>query len=102
MIRSAFSRAPSVLETVRLFHRLSLSVALLAAFFAHDSSQQRDPVLDFCRRFGHQTAIVDNKLYIDGGLVNFNPIQQYPLNYTSTYRLLQPPEPPPWAAASSH
>lgn len=36
------------------------------------STQQRDPIINFCRRWGHQAAIVDNKLYYDGGLVTYN------------------------------
>lgn len=48
--------------------------------------QSPDPVTDFCRRFGHQTAVVDNRLYIDGGLVNWNPISQHPANYSSEPR----------------
>jgi hypothetical protein len=47
------------------------------------SWQQQDPLLNFCRRFGHQTAVIDQKLYIDGGLVDWNPISQYPSNYSS-------------------
>jgi hypothetical protein len=47
------------------------------------SLQQKDPVNNFCRRFGHQTAVVDQKLFIDGGLVDWNPITSYPQNYTS-------------------
>ena len=43
-----------------------------------------DPVKDFCRRYGHQTAFIDSKLYIDGGLINYNPLTQYPANYSST------------------
>ncbi len=43
-----------------------------------------DPLKDFCRRFGHQTAIVDRKLYIDGGLLNWSPIAANPVNHTST------------------
>ncbi|KAL2073942.1 hypothetical protein VTL71DRAFT_11268 [Oculimacula yallundae] len=49
------------------------------------SSQQKDPAKDFCRRFGHQTAVVDQRLYIDGGLVNWNPISQNRNNYTNTW-----------------
>lgn len=49
------------------------------------SAAQRDPVTNFCRRFGHQTAVVDKRLYIDGGLVDWNPITSYPQNYTSEY-----------------
>ena len=57
---------------------------LVALNFAALSLQDtKDPLTDFCRRFGHQTAVIDRRLYIDGGLVNWNPISQNPLNYTS-------------------
>jgi hypothetical protein len=60
-------------------------IALLS--FASLSLQvTKDPVNDFCRRWGHQTAVIDRKLYIDGGQVDWNPISQNPLNYTSTWR----------------
>jgi hypothetical protein len=48
--------------------------------FAQVSLQQMDPVNNFCRRFGHQSCVIDRKLYIDGGQVNWNPVAQ---NYTS-------------------
>ncbi|CAN8096732.1 unnamed protein product [Discula destructiva] len=32
------------------------------------------------RRFGHQTTVVDSKLYTDGGLVNWNPMSTDPQN----------------------
>ena len=35
------------------------------------SYEQFDPLRNFCRRWGHQTAVIDNKLYIDGGLVDY-------------------------------
>lgn len=68
-----------------LLPRPSLITSLLFLFlcFVQRSSQDRDPVKDFCRRFGHQTAVIDRKLYIDGGLLNWNPIAQYPANYSS-------------------
>ncbi|RGP76880.1 hypothetical protein FLONG3_4963 [Fusarium longipes] len=31
----------------------------------------KDPETNFCRRWGHQTAVVDRKLYIDGGIINY-------------------------------
>jgi len=43
---------------------------------------QKDPLNDFCRRFGHQTAVIDEKLYVDGGQVDWNPIVQNDQNYT--------------------
>lgn len=58
-------------------------MAVVLSIFADPSAQQRDPIKNFCRRFGHQTAVVNNKLFIDGGLVNWNPISTYPDNYTS-------------------
>jgi hypothetical protein len=75
-----------------------VALLLIVAFFARRSVQQRDQLQDFCRRFGHQTAVIDNRcgpsaaenrtadrcrLFIDGGLVNYNPLTQNPLNYTS-------------------
>ncbi|KAH7377909.1 hypothetical protein DE146DRAFT_682658 [Phaeosphaeria sp. MPI-PUGE-AT-0046c] len=37
-------------------------------------SLQADPVRDFCRRWNHQTAVVDGRLYIDGGQVAYNSL----------------------------
>jgi hypothetical protein len=51
--------------------------------FVETSWAQEDPLQDFCRRFGHQTAVVDQKLFIDGGQVDWNPIAQNNQNYTS-------------------
>lgn len=61
---------------------------LLVLGLAHFSAAQVDPIKNFCRRFGHQTAIIDRKLYIDGGFVNYNPISQNSKNYSSMYRVL--------------
>jgi ribosomal protein S2 len=55
----------------------------LVLLFVNGSWQQKDPLNDFCRRFGHQSAVVDRKLYLDGGLVNWNPISQNNANYSS-------------------
>ncbi|KAM0334351.1 hypothetical protein ACHAQA_001376 [Verticillium albo-atrum] len=62
------------------------SMTLLLLLFARLSVQQRDPVNDFCRRFGHQTTVVDNKLFIDGGILNWSPVAD---NYTNTWLLYQ-------------
>ncbi|KAL8295022.1 hypothetical protein RB600_000809, partial [Gaeumannomyces tritici] len=53
------------------------------------SLQQQDPVKNFCRRFAHQTTIVDRKLYIDGGFVNWNPVARNPENATNSWLLYQ-------------
>jgi hypothetical protein len=38
---------------------------------------------DFCRRFSHRTAVISNRIYIDGGFVNLDPLNLNPANYTS-------------------
>lgn len=42
----------------------------LFAYIAVVATQQ-DPIQDFCRRHQHQTCVIDNKLYIDGGKVHY-------------------------------
>ncbi|KAF2190559.1 hypothetical protein K469DRAFT_733284 [Zopfia rhizophila CBS 207.26] len=46
---------------------------------------QNDPLKNFCRLFGHQTTLIDRKMYIDGGLVNWAPLSAESVNYTSTW-----------------
>lgn len=67
----------------------SLLICLFAAlsFAAQSLQASKDPLADFCRRWGHQTAQVDGNLYIDGGLVAWNPLSTNPLNYTNTWLL---------------
>ncbi|OGM47258.1 hypothetical protein ABOM_003932 [Aspergillus bombycis] len=48
------------------------------------SLQEPDILKDFCRLWGHQTAVIDRKLFIDGGFVNYNPLSEYPDNATNT------------------
>jgi hypothetical protein len=38
-----------------------LALMWIVAFFARRSVQQQDQLQDFCRRFGHQTAVIDNR-----------------------------------------
>lgn len=59
-------------------HILALTLSLTSL-----STQQKDPLKDFCRLFGHQTTVVDRNLYIDGGLVNWSPVTAGSTNYTS-------------------
>jgi hypothetical protein len=47
------------------------------------SGQGPDPLANFCRRWGHATGLVDHKLYIDGGYVNYGPFTQSSQNLTS-------------------
>ena len=43
------------------------------------SQAPADPLKNFCRRYGQQTAIIDDKLYIDGGWLYANPISENPV-----------------------
>ncbi|KAH3917053.1 hypothetical protein HBH56_051690 [Parastagonospora nodorum] len=61
-----------------------MSLRLLLAFRFVAPSFQDDPILDFCRRWNHQTAIVDGRLYIDGGAVAYKSLAT---NYTNDYLL---------------
>ncbi|RMZ87299.1 hypothetical protein DV736_g5478, partial [Chaetothyriales sp. CBS 134916] len=56
---------------------LHLGLGLLVSSATAQAPQ--DPLKDLCRRYGHQTAIIDRKLYIDGGWVYANPISQNPV-----------------------
>ncbi|KAH6624849.1 hypothetical protein B0J18DRAFT_397906 [Chaetomium sp. MPI-SDFR-AT-0129] len=64
--------------------RLQTSLLIIFLCLCRGTLAQLDPVRNFCRRFGHQTAVIDRKLYIDGGFINYNPISQYPANYSNT------------------
>jgi hypothetical protein len=58
------------------------SFLLLSWFLISTCLGQNDPVKNFCRRWGHQSAVVDRKLYIDGGLINYEDATN---NLTSQY-----------------
>lgn len=70
----------SVLYTMLSFLAPGL---VLVSCLVPGTLQQKDPVKDFCRRFGHQTTIIDSKLYTDGGLMDWNPLSTYNQNYSS-------------------
>ncbi|KAG5811542.1 hypothetical protein H9Q74_004638 [Fusarium xylarioides] len=59
--------------------------ALLALLITVHWTTAKNPKDDFCRRFAHQTTVIDDKLYIDGGWVNFDDFQQTHENYSNTW-----------------
>jgi hypothetical protein len=61
----------------RLFTSTLLLLALVSTITA------KNPKDDFCRRFGHQTTVIDDKLYIDGGYFNHADFPQDSTNYSS-------------------
>ncbi|KAK7522297.1 hypothetical protein IWZ03DRAFT_114691 [Phyllosticta citriasiana] len=69
--------------------RLLLRSLAFLAIATRSVSDAKDPINDFCRRWGHQTAVVDRRLYIDGGQITYNPMSENPLNYTNTWLLWQ-------------
>ncbi|PKY06127.1 hypothetical protein P168DRAFT_317623 [Aspergillus campestris IBT 28561] len=58
--------------------------AIVPLWIALSVQQPRDPLDSFCRIFGHQAAVVDRRLYVDGGFVNHGSLPQDPKNYTNT------------------
>jgi hypothetical protein len=62
-----------------------LKSLVLAVLFllAVDPSSAQTPKDNFCRRFAHQTTVIDDKLYIDGGWVNFDSFQRDHKDYSS-------------------
>jgi hypothetical protein len=50
---------------------LLLAFALLFVAEGVSAAAKQNPKDDFCRRYGHQTTVIDDKLYIDGGFVDF-------------------------------
>ncbi|KAI5465690.1 hypothetical protein BGZ63DRAFT_111118 [Mariannaea sp. PMI_226] len=60
------------------------SILVLLSCYVGLSVQQRDPIKNFCRRWGHQSAVVDDKLYIDGGLITYSGDSKHE-NVTNTY-----------------
>ena len=60
-----------------------LLLSLIVAGLMTTAHAQKDPVGGFCRRFGHQTTVIDRKLYIDGGFINYSPMEIDATNYTS-------------------
>ncbi|KAJ0144351.1 Lignostilbene-alpha,beta-dioxygenase isozyme III [Fusarium oxysporum f. sp. albedinis] len=59
--------------------------AILALLLTVNWATSKNPKDDFCRRFAHQTTVIDDKLYIDGGWVDFDDFQQTHENYSNTW-----------------
>ncbi|KAJ2891489.1 hypothetical protein MKZ38_000322 [Zalerion maritima] len=58
------------------------SILALVSSVLISVAHAKDPVQDFCRRWGHATTVIDDRLFIDGGYVNWEPIGSDPRNYT--------------------
>lgn len=55
---------------IRLFLRLNLLNCVSAGAYFSRGAFAKDQIMDFCRRFGHRAAVIDNRPYIDGGYIN--------------------------------
>ncbi|KAM0415707.1 hypothetical protein ACHAPT_013323 [Fusarium lateritium] len=62
--------------------RALLTVLLLCAV---RWATAEDPKNDFCRRHAHQTTVIDDKLYIDGGWVNYKDFPKTNQDYSNTW-----------------
>lgn len=76
---------PTTMPRSSCVQPLSLVFVLVVFCYTSTSLGQRNPVVNFCRRFGHQTTVIDNKLYIDGGFINYSPLPSNPTNYTNPF-----------------
>ena len=70
-------------DRVAAMGSFKVPVLLVWCLAVGTSLAQYDPLNDFCRRWGHQSAVVDRKLYIDGGLVNYKPFTAESQNMSS-------------------
>ncbi|KAK5655803.1 hypothetical protein OQA88_5341 [Cercophora sp. LCS_1] len=61
------------------------AAALIGSCLVPLSFAHYDPLRDFCRRWGHQTAVVDNRLYVDGGWVNWKPFNEESNNFPNPF-----------------
>ena len=67
----SFSFSPVGPEHPNLFSSHSIMRSFLLLVYAALVVAQQDPIQDFCRRHQHQTCVIDDKLYIDGGQVYY-------------------------------
>ncbi|CAG8958496.1 hypothetical protein HYFRA_00009810, partial [Hymenoscyphus fraxineus] len=71
-------------ETLREMAKILCAILLFTQI-----SLQQDPspesTVGFCRRFAHQSCVIDRRLYIDGGLVNYQTANDDSRNVTSKY-----------------
>ncbi|CAD6450397.1 6d24870f-1839-4286-ab4a-165537742161 [Sclerotinia trifoliorum] len=63
------------------------TILVILLCWVQPSWQQKDALNDFCRRWGHQTTVIDRQLFIDGGMVDWNPLSQNPSNYSNSWLL---------------
>jgi hypothetical protein len=81
--------APALVESKSAINMIvshhSKKLALLAlSLVARIVTANQDPKNNFCRRYGHQSTVVDDKLYIDGGWVNYDTFKLDHKSYPST------------------
>ena len=76
--------------TMRFLQSIKYAALLFAIHLAcaQDSVASFNPLTDFCRRFAHRTTLIDRRVYIDGGYVDYGGgVWPDSTNYTNTYLL---------------
>jgi len=81
-----FHECQLLVSCVPIMTYLQQGVLVVLSILTLALSQQNDPIKQFCRRWGHATAQIDSRLYIDGGMVGSVPFSS---NHTSTQDLKQ-------------
>ncbi|ESZ97136.1 hypothetical protein SBOR_2494 [Sclerotinia borealis F-4128] len=74
------------------------TILIILLYLVQPSRQQKDPLNDFCRRWGHQTTVIDRQMFIDGGMIDWNPLSQNPSNYSNSWLLYNDLDTSPAAA----
>uniref|UniRef100_A0A0B7K0Q8 Uncharacterized protein n=1 Tax=Bionectria ochroleuca TaxID=29856 RepID=A0A0B7K0Q8_BIOOC len=72
----------------RLQQRLDSQSSVMLSFFLFLTIKwvtAATPKDDFCRRFEHQSTVIDDKLYIDGGTVNYKDFPSSRENHDNTW-----------------
>ena len=67
---TAWSMPTTIHVSSRVFNRKHALLAIVLSFVQCLAALQ-NPLIDFCRRYGHQSTVIDDKLYIDGGWVDY-------------------------------
>ncbi|KAK1751333.1 hypothetical protein QBC47DRAFT_329977 [Echria macrotheca] len=74
-------------RTQRSGSRPGAALLVFVCYLVAFAAAQYDPLKDFCRRWAHQAAVVDDRLYIDGGMVDWKPFSASSQNYTNPFFL---------------
>jgi hypothetical protein len=87
-----FPSQPSIVIPLAMAppYSTTLLLILLSSVLRALAQALDDPLKNFCQRYGHQTAVIDRKMYIDGGWLYANQIARNPEPVISNAVSIQP------------